>query len=46
MRGRYDCLTQLSSELDWYQGQYNALDTRVEALRTNNNWLEYQLRAV
>jgi hypothetical protein len=33
----------LSTELDWYRGQY---DTLVEALRTDNGWLEYRLRAV
>jgi hypothetical protein len=33
----------LSTELDWYQGQYDAL---VEALRIDNGWLEYRLRAV
>jgi hypothetical protein len=36
----------LSSELDWYRGQYDALDALVEALRTDNEWLEYRLRAV
>jgi hypothetical protein len=36
----------LSLELDWYRGQYDALDALVEALRTDNSWLEYQLRAV
>jgi hypothetical protein len=36
----------LSLELDWYRGQYDALDALVEALRTDNGWLEYQLRAV
>jgi hypothetical protein len=36
----------LSSELDWYRGQYDALDAIVEALQTDNGWLEYQLRAV
>jgi hypothetical protein len=29
----------LSTELDWYRGQYDALDALVEALRTNNGWL-------
>jgi hypothetical protein len=33
-------------ELNWYQGQYDALDAFVEALRTDNGWLEYWLRAV
>jgi chromosome segregation ATPase len=36
----------LSTELDWYRGQYDALDILVEALRTDNGWLEYRLRAV
>jgi chromosome segregation ATPase len=45
-RARYDRLAQLSSELDWYRGQYDALDALVEALRTNNDSLEYRLRAV
>jgi chromosome segregation ATPase len=43
---KYDRLTQLSSELDWYRGQYEALNALMEALRTDNNWLEYRLRAV
>jgi hypothetical protein len=33
----------LSTELDWYRGQYNALDALVEALRTDNSWLDYRL---
>jgi uncharacterized protein YhaN len=45
-RARYDRLAQLSTELDWYQGQYDALDSLVEALRTDNGWLEYRLQAV
>jgi predicted RNA-binding protein with PIN domain len=36
----------LSIELDWYQGQYDALYALVEALQTYNGWLEYRLRAV
>jgi hypothetical protein len=36
----------LSIELDWYRGQYDSLDALVEALRTDNGWLEYRLRAV
>jgi chromosome segregation ATPase len=36
----------LSSDLNWYRGQYKALDALVETLRTDNGWLEYQLRAV
>jgi hypothetical protein len=45
-RARYDHLAQLSSELDWYRGQYDALDTLVEALRTDNGWFEYRMRVV
>jgi hypothetical protein len=33
---RYDRLAQLSTELDSYQSQYDALDALVEALRTDN----------
>jgi hypothetical protein len=33
-------------DLDWYRGQYEALDALVEALQTDNGWLEYRLRAV
>jgi septal ring factor EnvC (AmiA/AmiB activator) len=36
----------LSSDLNWYRGQYKALDALVETLRTDNGWLEYRLRAV
>jgi hypothetical protein len=43
---RYDRLAQLSTELVWYQSQYDALNALVEALRTNNGWLGYRLRAV
>jgi hypothetical protein len=36
----------LSSECNWYWDQYDALDALVEALRTDNGWLEYGLQAV
>jgi hypothetical protein len=36
----------LSYELDWYRGQYNSLDALVEAMWTDNGWLEYRLQAV
>jgi hypothetical protein len=36
----------LSTELDWYRSQYNSLDALVEALLTDNGWLEYRLRAM
>jgi flagellar capping protein FliD len=45
-RAIYNRLARLSSELNRYRGQYNALDALVEALRTDNGWLEYRLRAV
>jgi hypothetical protein len=36
----------LSSERDWYQDQYDALDALAEALRTDNDWLDYRLQVV
>jgi hypothetical protein len=33
-------------DLDWYQGQYEALEAFVETLQTDNGWLEYRLRVV
>jgi hypothetical protein len=36
----------LSYERDWYQDQYDCLDALVEALWTNNGWLEYRLQIV
>jgi predicted RNA-binding protein with PIN domain len=36
----------LSFDRDWYRDQYAALDTLVEALRTDNDWLEYRLQVV
>jgi phage shock protein A len=36
----------LSSDHNWYRDQYDALDALVEALRTDNGWLEYRLRIV
>jgi hypothetical protein len=36
----------LCTERDWYQDQYDSLDALVEALRTDNGWLEYRLQAV
>jgi chromosome segregation ATPase len=46
VRKKYNCLSQLSSELNWYRGQYEALDALVEALQTDNDWLEYRLRVM
>jgi hypothetical protein len=45
-RERYDTLDRLDAELDWYRGQYNALDTLVEALRTPDRWLVYRAEAL
>jgi chromosome segregation ATPase len=42
-RERHDRLDQLSSERNWYRDQYDAL---VEALQTDNRWLEYQIEAM
>jgi hypothetical protein len=36
----------LSSDRDWYRDQYDALDALIEALRTDNGWLEYRLEAM
>jgi hypothetical protein len=36
-------VAELSSNLNWYQSQYEALDAMVEALREDNGWLEYNL---
>jgi hypothetical protein len=36
----------LSSERDWYRDQYDSLNALVEALQTDNGWLEYRLQAV
>jgi chromosome segregation ATPase len=36
----------LSSERDWYRDQYDALDALVEAMQTDNGWLEYRLQVV
>jgi chromosome segregation ATPase len=41
-RERCDRLDQLSFERNWYRDQYDALDALVEALRTDNGWLEYR----
>jgi chromosome segregation ATPase len=45
-RERYGALDQLDAELSWYRGQYNALDTLVEALRTPDRWLVYRAEAL
>jgi hypothetical protein len=43
---KYDRLDRLSSKRNWYRDQYDALDALVEALWTDNGWLEYRLQAV
>jgi hypothetical protein len=45
-RERYDTLDRLDAELDWYRGQYNALDALVEALRSPDRWLVYRAEAL
>jgi hypothetical protein len=45
-RERYDALDRLDADLNWYQGQYNALDALVEALRSPDRWLVYQAEAL
>jgi hypothetical protein len=41
-RERNGALDRLDAELNWYRGQYNALDALVEALRTPDRWLVYR----
>jgi flagellar capping protein FliD len=45
-RERHDRLDQLSFERNWYRDQYNTLDALVEALQTDNEWLEYRVEAM
>jgi hypothetical protein len=45
-RERYDTLDRLDAKLNWYRGQYNALDALVEALRTPDRWLVYRAEAL
>jgi hypothetical protein len=43
---RYDTLDRFDAELNWYRGQYNALDVLVEALRTPDRWMVYRAEAL
>jgi hypothetical protein len=45
-RERYDTLGRLDADLNWYRGQYNALDALVEALRSPDRWLVYRAEAL
>jgi hypothetical protein len=45
-RERYDTLDRLDAKLNWYRGQYHALDALVEALRTPDRWLVYRAEAL
>jgi hypothetical protein len=45
-RERYDALDRLDADLNWYRGQYNALDALVEALRSPDRWLVYRAEAL
>jgi phage shock protein A len=36
----------MSSERDWYRDHYDALDTLVEAVQTDNGSLEYRIKAM
>jgi hypothetical protein len=42
-RERYD---DLDADLQWYRGQYEALDALVEALRSPDRWLAYRAEAL
>jgi hypothetical protein len=45
-RERYDALDRLDADLQWYRGQYEALDALVEALRSPDRWLAYRAKAL
>jgi hypothetical protein len=45
-RERYDARDRLDADLNWYRGQYNALDALVEALRSPDRWLVYRAEAL
>jgi hypothetical protein len=45
-RERYDGLDRLDADLNWYQGQYNALDALAEVLRSPGRWLVYWVEAL
>jgi hypothetical protein len=45
-RQGYDALDRLDADLNWYQGQYDALDAPVEALRSPDRWLAYRAEAL
>jgi hypothetical protein len=45
-RERYDALDRLDVDLNWYWGQYNALDALAEALRSPDRWLVYRAEAL
>jgi hypothetical protein len=43
---RYDTLDRLDADLHWYWGQFDALDSLVEALRSPDRWLAYRAEAL
>jgi chromosome segregation ATPase len=45
-RERYDALDRLNADLQWYRGQYEALNALVEALRSPDRWLAYRAEAL
>jgi hypothetical protein len=45
-RERYDALDRLDADLNWYRGQYNALDALAVALRSPDQWLVYRAEAL
>jgi hypothetical protein len=45
-REQYDALDRLDVDLQWYWGQYEALDTLVEAMRSPDRWLAYRAKAL
>jgi hypothetical protein len=45
-RERYVALDRLGADLQWYWGQYEALDILIEALRSPDRWLAYRGEAL
>jgi hypothetical protein len=43
---RFYVNNRLDADLQWYQGQYEALEALVEALRSPDRWLAYRAEAL
>jgi hypothetical protein len=45
-RERYVAFDRLDADFRWYRGQYEALESLVEALRSPDRWLAYRAKAL